>query len=203
MSSVMLGANSYPKVRLNRSEAWLLSANSRFWGIKRAASRMSSATALIKNRLCCTSTLHFPELLRSPPALTHRQGTSSGGFLSATLWQAALNSLRLCLLVSPHIYETNNSPQLHWHLQFSLSGSIMLSHDKWGNPKTKPSNEVKRMRRFSWGLFLRTWEKQTARLTERWRLVIHVNEMYQGREICWARSETSQAMHANLIFLLK
>lgn len=60
-----LKVNSHPNALPHLRVARLLSAHSWFWGIKHAVSRMRSATALIKNRLCCTSTLHFPKLLRS------------------------------------------------------------------------------------------------------------------------------------------
>lgn len=58
-----------------------------------------------------------------------------------------------------HIYKSNN-PQLDWHLQFLMSGSIMHSDDKWSNPKMGPSNELKRQRCFSWGPILKA--KETA-----------------------------------------
>lgn len=122
--------NSHRSTLPHLRAAWLLSANSWFWGIKRAMSRMRSATTLIKNRLCCTFALHFPKALMISAVLTDGQGTSSRGIFSMTLWQAALNSLRLCLPAVLHIYYTNN-PQLNWHLQFFLSGYIMLSNDKW------------------------------------------------------------------------
>lgn len=46
-------------------------------------------------------------------------------------------------------------------------------------------------------------KKERQSLTERWRLVIDVNEMYQGTDICSARSGTYQARNANLIVPVK
>lgn len=137
-------------------------------------------TCSVKDEVCYCSDkeqtllhIHSPisKALTISVALTNRQGTSSRGIFGLTLWQAALNSLRLCLPNALHIYQTNN-PQLNWQLQFFLSGSILHSSDK---SKDGPSNELKRKRCFSWGLFLRMREEKTERLTERWRLVIHVN----------------------------
>lgn len=124
-----------PKVLLHLREAWLLSANSRFWQIKHAVSRTGSATALMKTRLHCTSTLHFPKALTTSVAQTNRQGTSSRGILSVTLWQGALNTPRLCLPGSPHIYQTNVPPSSADICSFFLSGSIMHFDDNCSNPK--------------------------------------------------------------------
>lgn len=163
---------------------WLPSANSRFWGREHATSKMRSATSLIKTRPRSTFILRSPKLLRSQLRWQAAKAHHRVRFSAWHLWQAALNSLWLCLRPALPIYQTYD-PQPNWQLQFFLSGSIMLSNDKWGNPKmgqvmnsrgrdALPENRFKEWER--------EWERHRA--WQEWRrLVIHANEMYQGTDI--------------------